>query len=129
MNKSVRKLLIAALIAAAAVAPADAQRQRKTINNPVTQAVFRVYAEQLSADPNNYDTLLRRANDYYHFDEYRKALDDVNRAIECTPAKDEDHLFRCCARPSTTRPDAASSPSPTSRKPRASSHPRSASSP
>lgn len=94
MNKSVRKLLIAALFAAAAVAPADAQRQRKTINNPVTQAVFRVYAEQLSADPNNYDTLLRRANDYYHFDEYRKALDDVNRAIECTPAKDEDHLFR-----------------------------------
>jgi len=94
MNQSIRKILIGACIIAAAAAPADAQRQRKTINNPVTQAVFRVYAEQLSANPKNYDTLLRRANDYYHFDEYRHALDDVTRAIECTPAKEEDHLFR-----------------------------------
>lgn len=94
MNHSIRKIIAAALIAAAAVAPADAQRQRKTINNPVTQAVFRVYAEQLSQNPKNYDTLLRRANDYYHFDEMRQALEDVTRAIECTPAKEEDHLFR-----------------------------------
>ena len=79
---------------AAAAAPADAQRQRKTINNPVTQAVFRVYAEQLEANPKNYDTLFRRANDYYHFDEFRRALDDVNRAIECTPARESDYLFR-----------------------------------
>lgn len=94
MNQSIRKLIIAACIVAAAAAPADAQRQRKTINNPVTQAVFRVYAEQLSQNPKNYDTLLRRANDYYHFDEFRLALEDVSRAIECTPAKDDDHLFR-----------------------------------
>lgn len=85
MNQSVRKILIGACIFAACAAPADAQRQRKTINNPVTQAVFRVYAEQLDANPRNYDTLLRRAGDYYHFEEFRRALDDVTRAIECTP--------------------------------------------
>ncbi len=94
MNQSVRKILIGACIFAACAAPADAQRQRKTINNPVTQAVFRVYAEQLDANPRNYDTLLRRAGDYYHFEEYRRALDDVTRAIECTPSSEEDHLFR-----------------------------------
>lgn len=94
MNHSIRKFLIGACIVSAAAAPADAQRQRKTINNPVTQAVFRVYAEQLEANPKNYDTLFRRANDYYHFDEFRRALDDVNRAIECTPARESDYLFR-----------------------------------
>lgn len=94
MNRLFRRVLIGACILAAASPAADAQRQRKTINNPVTQAVFRVYAEQLNANPKNFDTLLRRANDYYHFDEFRKALDDVTRAIECTPAAEEDHLFR-----------------------------------
>ena len=94
MNRLLRRIFIGACLLAAVSPAADAQRQRKTINNPVTQAVFRVYAEQLSANPKNYDTLLRRANDYYHFDEFRKALEDVTRAIECTPAREEDHLFR-----------------------------------
>ena len=93
MKTSFCRIFIGALMAAAAATPAIAQRHA-TINNPVTQAVFRVYAEQLDADPNNYDTLLRRANDYYHFDEFRKALEDVSRAIECTPATDNDYLFR-----------------------------------
>lgn len=94
MNQSIRLLILGTCLLASAVTNMDAQRQRHTINNPVTQAVFRVYQEQLNENPKNYDTLLRRANDYYHFQEYRKALDDVTRAIECTPAAQTDHLFR-----------------------------------
>lgn len=94
MNRSIRKIILGTVLVASAVVPADAQRQRKTINNPVTQAVFKVYSEQLNANPKNYDTLLRRANDYYHFDEFRKALEDVSRAIECTPEREDDYLFR-----------------------------------
>lgn len=94
MNRNIRKILLSACVLAMAAAPAYAQRQRKTINNPVTQAVFRVYAEQLDANPKNYDTLLRRANDYYHFDEFRRALDDVSLSIEYAPARETDHLFR-----------------------------------
>ncbi|MDE6540958.1 MAG: tetratricopeptide repeat protein [Muribaculaceae bacterium] len=94
MNRSIRKIILGTVLVASAVVPADAQRQRKTINNPVTQAVFKVYSEQLNANPKNYDTLLRRANDYYHFDEFRRALEDVSRAIECTPEREDDYLFR-----------------------------------
>ncbi|MDE6270902.1 MAG: tetratricopeptide repeat protein, partial [Muribaculaceae bacterium] len=94
MNPSIRILLLGTCLLASAATNVDAQRQRHTINNPVTQAVFRVYQEQLNENPKNYDTLLRRANDYYHFQEYRKALEDVTRAIECTPASQSDHLFR-----------------------------------
>ncbi|MDE6453971.1 MAG: tetratricopeptide repeat protein [Muribaculaceae bacterium] len=94
MNRSIRKIILGTVLVASAVVPADAQRQRKTINNPVTQAVFKVYTEQLNANPKNYDTLLRRANDYYHFDEFRRALEDVSRAIECTPEREDDYLFR-----------------------------------
>ncbi len=94
MNQSIRTVILGVCLLASAAAPADAQRRRQTINNPVTQAVFRVYQEQLSENPKNYDTLLRRANDYYHFDEFRKALDDITRAIECTPSSQTDHLFR-----------------------------------
>ncbi|MBP3640159.1 MAG: tetratricopeptide repeat protein [Muribaculaceae bacterium] len=94
MNQSIRTVILGACLLASAACPADAQRHRQTINNPVTQAVFRVYQEQLNQNPKNYDTLLRRANDYYHFDEFRKALDDVSRAIECTPSSQTDHLFR-----------------------------------
>ena len=60
------KKFILALAACAIFTPAVAQ---KGIDNPVTRAVLRVYEQQLKADPNDYNSWFRRANEYYRHDE------------------------------------------------------------
>ncbi len=85
------KKFILALAACAIFTPAVAQ---KGIDNPVTRAVLRVYEQQLKADPNDYNSWFRRANEYYRHDEYIRALADVNEALRCTPATERDLRFQ-----------------------------------
>lgn len=85
------KKFIIALAACAFITPAMAQ---SGISNPVTQAVLRVYDQQLKADPNDYNTWFRRANEYYRHDEYIRALADINEALRCTPAGERDLRFQ-----------------------------------
>ena len=85
------KKFILALAACAIFTPAVAQ---KGIDNPVTRAVLRVYEQQLKADPTDYNSWFRRANEYYRHDEYIRALADVNEALRCTPATERDLRFQ-----------------------------------
>ncbi len=55
------------------------------IRNPMTQAVLSVYEEELRENPNNFEILLNRAEEYFRHEEYIRALDDINRALECIP--------------------------------------------
>jgi len=88
--KKVSKLMAAVLLASSLTAP-DAHA---IIDNPVTKAVIAVYDRQLKADPKDYMTWFRRANEYYRHDEYIHALDDVNAALVNAPAGDTDLRFQ-----------------------------------
>lgn len=63
------------------------------INNPMTQAVIRVYDQQLQANPNDYETRYRRANEYYRHSEYIRALDDLNQILATAPTSDGTMRF------------------------------------
>ena len=64
------------------------------IQNPITQAVLKVYEEELQANPKDYNILLSRADEYYRHGEYLRALPDVDKAIEYAPATETDVLLR-----------------------------------
>ncbi len=82
---------IVALIACTGIA-ASAQ---KGLSDPMTKAMMEVYEQELTANPKAYDIYFRRANEYYKFDQYLRALSDVDNAIKYTPAEDTDMLFQC----------------------------------
>lgn len=87
-----KKILTAAVVAASiASVPASAQ---KTIDNPMTQAMLDVYAKELEANPKDADIYLRRANEYYKFNQYLRALADVDKTIEYAPASNRDLRFQ-----------------------------------
>lgn len=85
------KRIALALVCAAAIGTAAAQ---SGIQNPITQAVLQVYAEELEENPNDYSVLMSRADEYYRHSEYIRSLDDVNRVLELVPATDEDTKVR-----------------------------------
>lgn len=57
--------------------------------HPLTQAMLNGYEELLKQNPNDYQTLYDRASQYYNLSEYDKALSDILRALNCTPAKEK----------------------------------------
>lgn len=87
-----RKFIAATLASAAlAVLPAAAQ---STLDNPVTRAMLDVYEAELQANPNDAGIYFRRANEYYKFNQYLRALADVDKTIELAPKKDTDLRFQ-----------------------------------
>lgn len=64
------------------------------IENPITKAMMEVYAQELEADPQNYEIYFRRANEYYNLSQYLRALSDVDNAIKYTPETETDLLFQ-----------------------------------
>lgn len=91
MIKEFRAYIYAGIAACALTLPADAVA---VIDNPVTKAVLQVYDAALRADPTDYMTWYKRANEYYRHNEYIHALDDVNNALTYTPANDTDTRFQ-----------------------------------
>lgn len=70
------------LLAVGIAMPALAQN---SIDNPMTKAVLGVYAMQLQQDPTDWDTWMRRANEYYNHSEYMRALFDIDNALKYIP--------------------------------------------
>ena len=84
-----------ALAWATALAAMTATAQNTSeLSNPITQAVLGVYADELEKDPNNYEILLLRADEYYRHNDYVRALADVDRAIEAITKPDSPERFR-----------------------------------
>lgn len=80
---------LALLIIAALPCLASGQKQydtKKYFDDPMTSAVFNVYGKLLKENPNDWETYLRRANDFYKYNYYDEALDDVNQALAHIPA-------------------------------------------
>ena len=59
----------------------------------ITQAVMKVYNDYIAKNPNDYNTLFMRANQYYYNNNYEAALSDVDRTIQLAPAKETELLF------------------------------------
>lgn len=85
------KFIAAAIVAASAsVMTASAQQ---SIDNPMTQAMLDVYNQELITNPKNADIYFRRANEYYKFNQYLRALGDVDKAIEYVPQNNRELRF------------------------------------
>lgn len=67
---------------------------QKGLDTPMTKAVMNVYQKMLEEDPSDYETYFRRANEYYKYNEYLKALDDINNALKYTPGSETDMRFQ-----------------------------------
>lgn len=86
-----RKFLAAAAIAVTSAMPGFAQQ---TIDNPMTKAMMEVYDAELAANPKDADLYFRRANEYYKFNQYLRALADVDKTLEFAPNSNRDLRFQ-----------------------------------
>ncbi len=87
---NLRSIFVVAIFATAALAPAS---PRQGLDNPMTQAMMEVYYNELAANPQAYEVYFRRANEYYKFNQYLRALSDADNAIKYAPAADTDFLY------------------------------------
>lgn len=90
MNKNI---LGAGLLAVALLCGGNAYAQR-SINNPMTQAILSVYADELRENPRDYEVLLSRADEYNRHGEYMLALSDVDNALEFIPSSATETILR-----------------------------------
>lgn len=81
-----RQVLTLALLAGASALAMG----QGSITNPVTQAAIRAYTEEIQENPQNYNALLGRGNEYYQHDDYVRALSDFTEALKYAPVKGED---------------------------------------
>ena len=70
-----------------------AQSSDPALRDKITNAVMKVYDEQLAKDPNDYNTLFARAHQHYYNGDYNAAVADVNQALLITPKTDNDLRF------------------------------------
>lgn len=66
---------------------------QKDTQNSMTNAVLKVYQEELAENPQNYNVYFRRAHLYYGLNQYLRALSDVDNALKYTPDTDKDMLI------------------------------------
>lgn len=88
------KRLMPALVCACAISASPLQAQ-EGLNDPMTRAMMEVYDSELKTNPQAYDIYFRRANEYYKFDQYLRALSDIDNAIKYAPKDDVEMLFQC----------------------------------
>lgn len=86
---NLRKIALAVLPLAALCVHAQSSMQ-----NPITQAVMAVYAEQLEENPRDYNVLLSRADEYYRHSDYIRSLADVDKVLEYAPSTEDDVRLR-----------------------------------
>lgn len=72
---------------------AMAQGSDALLRDKITDAVMKVYDEQLAKDPNDYNTLFARAHQHFYNGEYTAAIADVNQAMLLTPKTDKELRF------------------------------------
>lgn len=90
------RLLKSALVACVAMTALSSMADNhNSMDNPMTRAIMESYDSMLKDNPADYQVYFRRANEYYKYDRYAKALADINAAIENCPAKEKDIRFQC----------------------------------
>lgn len=92
MNKRFIHIMLA-LVAAAFALPLFGQSSDAVLRDKITNAVMKVYDEQIAIDPNDYNTLFARAHQHFYNGDYTSALADVNQAMMLTPKTDKELRF------------------------------------
>lgn len=87
------KYMMLALVLAAGFTTAMAQNDDAAVRQRINEAVLKVYDEQLAKEPNDYSTLLARANQYYYFGRVDDAMTDVNSALALIPTKEKEMRY------------------------------------
>ena len=64
------------------------------LENPISKAIMKVYDKQLEDDPQDYETYFKRAIEYYNYNQYAKALSDIDNALKYIPAGESDIKFQ-----------------------------------
>jgi len=70
-----------------------AQSSDAILRDKITDAVMKVYDDQLAKDPGDYNTLFARAHQNYYNGDLTAALADLNQAMLLTPKGDKDLRF------------------------------------
>ncbi len=81
------------VMALASALPMMGQGSDAVLRDKITEAVMKVYDEQIAQDPNDYNTLFARAHQHFYDGNYTAALADVNQAMLITPATDKEVRF------------------------------------
>lgn len=89
-----KKFLTATVVAASIASSMAVSAQQKSIDNPMTQAMLDVYAKELEANPKDAEIYFRRANEYYKFNQYLRALADVDKTLEFVTSNNRDLCFQ-----------------------------------
>lgn len=89
---TIKKTIVSILLAGGCAMGAFAQNG---LNDPMTKAMMEVYDQEITANPQAYDVYFRRANEYYKFNQYLRALSDIDSAIKYAPQGDADFMFQC----------------------------------
>jgi len=87
-----RKFILS-LIAVLCAMSSVAQNSDPLLRDKITNAVMKVYDEQLAKEPNDYNTLFARAHQHFYNGDYNSAVADVNQALLLTPKTDGDLRF------------------------------------
>lgn len=92
MNKTLTNIVLIAFAALCAL-PMMGQGSDALLRDKITDAVMKVYDEQIASDPNDYNTLFARAHQHFYNGDYTSALADVNQAMLLTPKTDKELRF------------------------------------
>ncbi len=87
------RTFILSIMAVLCVLSAGAQSSDAVLRDKITNAVMKVYDEELTKNPNDYNTLFARAHQHFYNGEYLEALADVNQAILLTPKNEKELRF------------------------------------
>ena len=91
--KTTSARIILSLVMAVWVMAAWAQSSDDILRDKITDAVMKVYDDQLAKEPGDYNTLFARAHQHYYNGDFTSALADVNQALLLTPKSDKDLRF------------------------------------
>ena len=86
-------MILLLFVIAAATMTTVAQTSDAALRDKITNAVMKVYDEQLAKDPSDYNTLFARAHQHFYNGDYTSAITDVNQALLITPKTDSDLRF------------------------------------
>lgn len=81
------------ILASSNAAWAQFNNDDSRVRDKITQAVMKVYDEQLEKKPGDYDTRFARANQLFFNGEYAQALADANEVLDQVPAKEKTLAF------------------------------------
>ena len=93
MYKRLTNIIITVVAALSAMPMMGQGSSDVLLRDKITDAVMKVYNEQIAKDPNDYNTLFARAHQHFYNGDYTSALADVNQAMLLTPATDKELRF------------------------------------